>query len=78
MKKAKLLLSSIALLSLIGGIFAFKTQHSYSANYFCYIKDSVQVINGGLYTSSGTDCFTLYCTTQQGGKYRPTQFCADK
>jgi hypothetical protein len=61
MKKAKILLSAAGILSVIAGVFAFKTQHKFGGRYFCttiYCSTSYFSVR---YTTSVTG-MTLYCS----------------
>ena len=61
MKKAKIMLSAIGLLSIIGGALAFKAQHR-NAPFFCTrIFNATGYINCSYTTTQGN--FKLYCST---------------
>jgi hypothetical protein len=60
MKKAKIMLASIALFAVIGGAFAFKAHNAYNASLFC--ASTTTVLPVGSYVVNTTLGVTKYCT----------------
>jgi len=60
MKKAKMMLTAICLLSVVGGVLAFKT-HKFTGKYFC--STTVTAFCPVVATRLGILTTTLYCTT---------------
>jgi hypothetical protein len=67
MKKAKIVLSAIGLLSIIGGALAFKAQHKFSGHYFCYTTKAYNFAHT-IYTLDFSGD-VMYCTTRVGSPY---------
>lgn len=64
MKKAKIMLSAIGLLSVVAGAVAFKAQHRFSGSYFCTGIKTTATIKFGTYTTNAAlpVTVTLFCT----------------
>jgi len=64
MKKAKIMLTAVGLLSVIGGALAFKA-HRVSGKYFCTTTTTAATpVCNILATTAGVHTTFLYCTTQ--------------
>ncbi|RFM34688.1 hypothetical protein [Chitinophaga silvisoli] len=69
MKKSNLILSAIGLISIIGGVLAFKAQNRFTGTLFCYTTIGIIIGNKRIYVpvlitkyihiETGT---TLFCT----------------
>lgn len=61
MKKAKIMLSAIGLISIVSGTLAFKAQHKFGGRFKC-ATTSTTTSCPILATTSGITTTTLYCT----------------
>jgi len=66
MKKAKVMLTAVGLLAVVGGALAFKA-HRVTGSYFCSTTSTTSVCNLRATTDlSGGPITQLYCTTLSG------------
>jgi hypothetical protein len=62
MKKAKILLTAVSILSVIAGTFAFKTQHKFNGRFFCTTLRGTTTYFITRYTSTNIGGITFYCS----------------
>ncbi len=75
MKKAKVLLASIAILATVGGVFAFKAKSSFGPKIFyntTYSASCPRTITAGELTALNHGVFNAYATTASSGCYTLT------
>ena len=63
MKKARIMLSAIAVFAIVGGALAFKAHNAYHGNLFCTAVKDTKPTSITTYTITNVPGITLYCTT---------------